>query len=286
MSALALTLVLAAAFLHAGWNYVLKKSGGGVGFVWLFAACSTLVYAPLAIGLFLIQKPQLGLIQLAFLFGSAGLHTIYYLLLDKGYRAGDLSLVYPLARGSGPLIAIVAAVLLLGERPSGSVLAGAVLIGIGAFLLTGDPRKLKENGALHAVRFALMTGVVIAAYTLWDKFAVSALLIPPLIQDWGTNCGRTLLMLPLARRHSASIRATWKNYRRQVILVAILCPLSYIMILSAMVFTPVSYVAPAREISILIAAVMGAHFLAEGDLPRRALAATAMVIGVIALALG
>lgn len=120
MSALALTLVLAAVFLHAGWNYLLKKSGCGVGFVWLFAACSTLVYAPLAIGLLLIQKPQLGLIQLAFLFGNADLHTIYYLLLDQDYRAGDLSLVYPLARGSGPLIAIVAAVLFSASGRAGA----------------------------------------------------------------------------------------------------------------------------------------------------------------------
>ena len=286
MSTLALVLVLTAAFLHAMWNYLLKRSGGGVGFVWLFGAFSTLIYAPLALGLVIWLKPQIGFIQIAFIFGSAVLHTVYFLLLDKGYRVGDLSLVYPLARGSGPLLAVIAAILFLGERPSPLAIAGAVMIGFGAFTLTGDPRKLKENGALHAVGFALLTGTVIAAYTLWDKVAVSTLLIPPLLQDWGTNLGRTLLMVPLASRNSGKIRHAWNNYRKEVITVAILCPLSYIMILSAMVFTPVSYVAPAREISILIAAVMGAHFLAEGDLPRRALAATAMVIGVIALALG
>ena len=286
MSALALTLVLAAAFLHATWNYLLKRSGGGVGFVWLFAAFSTLFYAPLALGLIILQKPQIGLIQIAFIFGSAVLHTMYYLLLDKGYRVGDLSLVYPLARGSGPLIAVVAAILFLGERPSPLAITGAIMIGIGAFTLTGDPRKLRENGALHAIGFALLTGTVIAAYTLWDKVAVSTLLIPPLLQDWGTNLGRTLLMVPLASRNSGKIRHAWNNYRKEVITVAILCPLSYIMILSAMAFTPVSYVAPSREISILIAAVMGSHFLAEGNLGRRVSAATAMVIGVIALAIG
>lgn len=286
MSTLALALVLAAAFLHATWNYLLKRSGGGVGFVWLFAAFSTLIYAPLALGLVIWQKPQIGLIQIAFIFGSAVLHTLYYLLLDKGYRVGDLSLVYPLARGSGPLLAVAAAILFLGERPSPLAIAGAIMIGVGVFTLTGDPRKLKENGALHAVGFALLTGTVIASYTLWDKVAVSTLLIPPLLQDWGTNLGRTVLMVPLAARNSSKIRHTWNNYRKEVIMVAILCPLSYIMILSALAFTPVSYVAPSREISILIAAVMGSHFLAEGNLGRRLIAATAMVIGVIALALG
>ena len=286
MSTLALVLVLAAAFLHAIWNYLLKRSGGGVGFVWLFAALSTLIYAPLALGLVIWQKPQIGFIQIAFIFGSAVLHTVYFLLLDKGYRVGDLSLVYPLARGSGPLLAVVAAILFLGERPSPLAVAGAIMIGIGAFTLTGDPRKLRENGALHAVGFALLTGTVIAAYTLWDKVAVSTLLIPPLLQDWGTNLGRTLLMVPLAARNSGKIKNAWNKFRKEIIMVAILCPLSYILILSAMAFTPVSYVAPSREISILIAALMGSHFLAEGNLGRRLLASAAMVIGVIALAVG
>lgn len=284
MSALALVLVLAAALLHAMWNYLLKRSGGGVGFVWLFAAFSTLIYAPLAIGLIIWQKPQIGLIQIAFVFGSVVLHTVYYLLLDKGYRVGDLSLVYPLARGSGPLIAVAAAILFLGEHPSPLAIAGAIMIGTGAFTLTGDPRKLRQSGALHAVGFALLTGTVIAAYTLWDKVAVSTILIPPLLQDWGTNLGRTLLMVPLAARNSGKIRYAWNNFRKEVIMVAIMGPLSYIMILSAMAFTPVSYVAPSREISILIAALMGSHFLAEGHLGRRLTAAAAMVIGVIALA--
>ena len=286
MSTLALVLVLAAAFLHATWNYLLKRSGGGVGFVWLFAAFSTLIYAPLALGFIIWQKPHIGFIQIAFIFGSVVLHTVYYLLLDKGYRVGDLSLVYPLARGSGPLIAVVAAILFLGEHPSPLAITGAIMIGIGAFTLTGDPRKLRENGALHAVGFALLTGTVIAAYTLWDKVAVSTLLIPPLLQDWGTNLGRTLLMVPLAARNSGKIKNAWNKFRKEIIMVAIMGPLSYIMILSAMAFTPVSYVAPSREISILIAALMGSHFLAEGNLRRRLLASAAMVIGVIALAAG
>ena len=286
MSTLALVLVLTAAFLHATWNYLLKRSGGGVGFVWLFAAFSTLIYAPLALGLVIWQKPQIGFIQIAFIFGSAVLHTVYFLLLDKGYRVGDLSLVYPLARGSGPLLAVAAAIFFLGERPSPLAVAGAIMIGIGVFMLTGDPRKLRENGALHAVGFALLTGTVIAAYTLWDKVAVSTLLIPPLLQDWGTNLGRTLLLVPLAARNTGKIKNAWNKFRKEIIMVAILCPLSYILILSAMAFTPVSYVAPSREISILIAALMGSHFLAEGNLGRRVLASAAMVIGVIALALG
>ncbi|HUL41495.1 MAG TPA: DMT family transporter [Burkholderiales bacterium] len=286
MSALALALVLTAAFLHAAWNYLLKRTGGGIGFIWLFALFSTLIYAPLAFGLVIWQKPHLAFIQIAFICGSVILHTVYYLLLDRGYRAGDLSLVYPLARGSGPLLAVAAAILVLGERPSPLAIAGAIMIGIGAFTLTGDPRKLRESGALHAVGFALLTGTFIAAYTLWDKVAVSTLMIPPLLQDWGTNLGRTFMMIPLAARNFGNVKKAWNNFRKEVIMVAIMGPASYILILSAMAFTPVSYVAPSREISIFIAALMGSHFLAEGNLARRLLASAAMVIGVIALAVG
>jgi drug/metabolite transporter (DMT)-like permease len=93
-------------------------------------------------------------------------------------------------------------------------------------------------------------------------------------------------MAPMALRRSEDIRPTWHRARKDIVLVAVLCPLSYIMVLSAMVFTPVSYVAPAREISILVAALMGTRLLAEGDARRRLAAAAAMVCGVICLALG
>ena len=93
-------------------------------------------------------------------------------------------------------------------------------------------------------------------------------------------------MAPLALRRRAEVRAAWTRQRKAVILVALLCPLSYILVLTAMVFTPVSYVAPAREISILFGALMGAHWLREGEVLRRIAAAAAMALGVVALAIG
>jgi drug/metabolite transporter (DMT)-like permease len=93
-------------------------------------------------------------------------------------------------------------------------------------------------------------------------------------------------MTPMAMRQRRDIRAVWTRWRLSILGVAILCPLSYILVLTAMVFTPVSYVAPAREISILVAAVMGTQLLAEEDGRRRLAAAGAMVIGIVCLALG
>ena len=286
MTGLAISLVLAAASIHATWNYVLKKSGGGVGFVWAFALLSSLLYAPLAFGVVVLQHFQFSTEALAYLLASAVLHTGYYLLLDRGYRYGDLSVVYPLARATGPFLTVLVAVALLGERPGPVALCGAALVVGGALFLAASPAKLREAGAARGIAFAVLTGCMIASYTVVDKQAVSAALIPPILQDWGANLGRVLVMAPLALRRRAEVGAAWSEKKRALFLVALLCPLSYILVLSAMVFTPVSYVAPAREISILIAALMGAHWLQEGDVTRRVAAAAAMALGVVALALG
>lgn len=285
MTAAALALVLVAAFTHASWNYLLKRSGGGIGFVWLFAAISALLYAPLALGTLLWLEPDLGWAHLAAAAASAALHTVYYLLLDRGYRHGDLSLVYPIARATGPLLTVGLAVLLLGERPAPVAITGALLISAGGLLLTGDPRALRSKGIEHAVLIALATGVTIAAYTLVDKTAVAILLTPPILQDWMTNVGRVALMTPLLRTRGEAVRAAWREHRGDVLAVAVLCPLSYILVLTAMQLTLVSYVAPAREVSILIAAFLGARLLSEGDARRRGIAAALMSVGVIALAL-
>lgn len=287
MTGLALTLILAAAFIHASWNFLLKRSGGGTVFIWLFASLSALFYAPLALAVVWWTQPALGWISYSLMLASALIHTAYYLLLDRSYRSGgDLSLVYPLARGSGPLITVIVAVLLLGEHPSTVALAGAALIAGGAVLLTGNLARLRQRGSLLAVMYALLTGCMIASYTVVDKLAVAAFVVPPILQDWAANCGRVMLMSPLALRARHEIVPTWRRARTDIIAVALLCPLSYILVLSAMVFTPVSYVAPAREMSILIAALMGAQLLREGEVPRRLAAAAAMVAGIVCLAIG
>jgi len=286
MTAFALVLILAAAVIHASWNYFLKRSGGGTVFVWLFASLSAIIYAPLAAAIVWWQKPDFGWVHYALMLASAVVHTAYYMLLDRGYRSGDLSVVYPIARGTAPLITMLCAVLLLHERPTLLAVAGALLIGCGAIALTGDPRKLRESGNFHAVGYALLTGCMIASYTLVDKVAVAVWLIPPLVQDWAANLGRVALMTPMALRKRDEIAPTWRRAKKEIVAVAVLCPLSYILVLTAMVFTPVSYVAPAREISILVAALMGTQLLAEGDVGRRLAAAAAMVFGIACLALG
>ena len=287
MTPIALALVLFSAVAHATWNLFAKRAGGGALFIWLFEALAALLYAPLAIYVLAVQRPHIGALGVAFLAGSVLLHLAYFLILQRGYSVGDLSLVYPLARGTGPTLSTAAAIAFFGERPTPLALVGALLVAISVVILVGGPRLAPgAGGARWAIGYGLLTGVVIAAYTLWDKRAVSALLIPPILLNWSNDVGRALLLLPLALRDKRAVRDLWRAHWREALGVAILSPLSYLLVLTALVFTPVSYVAPAREVSILIGAAMGTRLLSEGEAPRSLVAAGAMVLGVVALALG
>jgi drug/metabolite transporter (DMT)-like permease len=288
VTAVALGLVVFSAFIHASWNFVLKKSGGGTGLVACASLTSLIIYAPIVAGATWYMGYQFHPAHLALMFCSGMIHTFYFLLLDRAYRSGgDLSIVYPLARSTGPLITIVVAITLLGEHPGPTAIAGALLIGGSALLLTGNPFAWHKSDARHAVGFALLTGCVIAGYTIFDKASVAAWLIPPLLYDWGCNLFRVCVLVPFTRhRAPGAIASAWRERKGAVIAIALGSPLSYILVLTAMVFTPVSLVAPAREVSILFAALMGAHFLREGDLARRVVAAIGMVLGISGLALG
>ena len=258
MSLFALALVLGAAVLHATWNLLAKRAVADVPFLWLAYLVGAVVFAPFAVAILLIARPALGWPALAFVALASCLQILYF--------------------------ATLGAIAILGERPTPLAIAGALAIVAGALVLTGDPRALAASGAGRAVGFALATGVVIAAYTLWDKTAVSALLIPPLFYDWATVTGQSLLFAPLALRRREELRETWTRRRGAVIGVGILSRLAYILVLTALVVSPVSYVAPAREIGILFGAFLGVRVLAEGHVTRRGIGAAAMVLGVIALA--
>lgn len=103
---------------------------------------------------------------------------------------------------------------------------------------------------------------------------------------WGTTVGQVLLILPYALKNRENAITQWRTNRRSIFGVAILCPLSYILVLTAMVFSPVSYAAPVREVSILIGAIMEARFLVEGDHKLRITAAIVILAGLTCLALG
>jgi drug/metabolite transporter (DMT)-like permease len=286
VSAFALGLILLSAVFHATWNLLAKRAGADTPFLWLAYIVGSIVFAPFAIGILVIAQPAIGWAALIFIAVAIGLQTLYFATLTAGYRAGDLSLVYPIARASGPLLAMIGAIAIFSERPTPVAIAGALAIVAGAFVLSGDPRALLREGAGPAVGFALATGAVIALYTLWDKTAVAIVLIPPLLYDWATVVGQAMVVTPIALQRREAVREAWARHRGEVIGVGVLSRLAYILVLTALVVSPVSYVAPAREIGILIGAILGARVLAEGHVMRRGIGAAAMVVGVLALALG
>lgn len=288
MSTAALALVLVAAVLHATWNFAAKRSGGGLPFVWLGGMFSLALYVPVAALYYWWQQPALPLAAWWVVAGSGLCKTGYALLLQRGYRTGDFSLIYPLARGTGPLLSMIAAVAIFGERPTPLALGGGLAIIACIFYLTGgtslwhaDRRHLRQG-----MLYGFACGCCIAAYTVWDQRAVAHLGLPPLLYDFGTQLVICSLLTPFALRRWPEVARDWRLHWGKALTVAVLGPVSYVLILTAMSFTPVSYIAPAREISILFGALIGARFLKEADAQRRLLAATGMVVGVIALALG
>jgi drug/metabolite transporter (DMT)-like permease len=307
----ALILVLIAAFTHATWNFAAKRSGGGLPFVWVSSTFALALYGIAGTLYWFWRQPVLPPGIWWVIAGSGILKTIYALLLQRAYRHGDFSLVYPLTRGTAPLLATLGAIAFFGERPTPLALTGGALILIGVFLISGGfdelgrtERKrqsvilrMSRSGAARGgssgttrpaqgVFYGLACALCVGIYTVWDQRAVSHLALPPILYDGGTQLVLFGILTPFAWQRRDEVVATWREHRGKAAIVGLLSPVAYVLVLYAMSFTPVSYVAPAREISILIGAIFGAKLLKESDSPRRLLAAAGMVIGIMALALG
>lgn len=286
MTGTAVALILCSAFIHAVWNLMAKRAGGGGAvFVWMFTAWSTAILWPVAVYVWFVQSPDIGWVGFGFMCGTAVLHLLYFIVLQRGYQVGDLSLVYPLARGTGPALSTIGAVLILNERPSAGTVLGLILVVGGVLLLTwqSGPRESDQNRK-SAIVWGVLCGICISTYSVWDKYAVSEVDVPPILLELFTGLAICLMLTPHAMARKDEVRRVWREHRREVLAVAILAPLSYILILTAMSFTPLSSVAPAREISILIGAIFGARFLGETHTTRRIIAAGLMVCGVVFLA--
>jgi drug/metabolite transporter (DMT)-like permease len=168
------------------------------------------------------------------------------------------------------------------------VIGGGLLIIGSVFFMSGGPR-LWQSGHTHlrtSIGHGLAIGACIAAYTIWDRHGVARLAIPPIYYDAGTACTQLALLTPFAWQRRKEVRTVLRQQWRYVGGVATLSPLAYVLVLTALSFTAVSYVAPAREVSIIIGAYLGARVLREEDGRRRLLAAAGVCLGVIALALG
>lgn len=151
MSLAALGLILTAAFIHAYWNLLVKRAAGGPAFVWMFSAATAAIYAPVILLLLVIEPLDYGWREWLFIVSSGILHLLYAVTLNHGYRVADLSVVYPIARGTGPLISTLGAILVLGERPSA---VGA----LGILLIVAEYSSSPEGSRLRSTAIRLAPG--------------------------------------------------------------------------------------------------------------------------------
>lgn len=287
MSALAFVLVFGAAVAHAAWNIIAHGiSRAGVPFLWWGAVGSTLVWVGVVpftggLGTDDLWSFALGVVV------SSVLHVGYMAVLQRGYREGNLSTVYATARGTGPFLSVIVAVLLLGERPSLIALIGvaAVIVGVVAIGLVdrghgGGARRIDPG-----ILFGLLTGVTIAIYTIWDAHAVRTWNLSPVAFMVGT----TLLQIPFysiaVRRRWGAVWALGRTQWRRIVVFGILSPLSYILVLTAIQIAPVALVAPLREVSVVLVSLFGVFVLRESKPWWRIGASLVVVVGIVLLAL-
>lgn len=296
MTATALALVLCAAMLHATWNVAAKKAGGGDAFMVMGALMVGVIWAPVALPLCWDELWSLDRGQWGFVVATTLVHLLYYRSLLTGYRVADLTVVYPVARGTGPLITVIVAVVLLGERPGWLGAAGVAAVCAGVFVLAGGPRLLRPaaDAAAQArlragLRWGGLTGLFIAGYSVLDGVAVKVMLISPILLDWLSNVLRLPFLLPGHwrdwRRDPAAQRAAWRAQWRYALVGALLAPIGYVMVLYALTLAPMSLVSPTREVSMLFAALFGGRLLGEGERWLRVAGAACIAGGVALLAM-
>jgi drug/metabolite transporter (DMT)-like permease len=282
VSPTAFALIAAAACAHAAWNFFAKQARGGLPFVWLAGLVAVVTYALPAATQIAVSDKTVTAAGIAFMAVSGCLHSAYFTTLQRGYAKGELSVVYPLARGTGPALSVLAAVVILGERPGAIALVGAALVVVGVLSLAAGHRHSPRS----SIVFALLTGVTIAAYTLWDAHAVEDLAQPTIAYYWGSELTRAFVLAGPALRNPAGVRIALQHDRKAILAVGLLSPLAYILVLVALTLAPIAVVAPGREASIVIASLLGTRLLGEGDPTRRATAAVAILGGIACLAAG
>lgn len=293
MPASALALVVLAGLIHACWNIAAKKAGGDVRFSFFTSVVMMVVWAPIGLWLGWQQVPAWGALEWSLIAASGVIYTVYFVVLLRGYRKADLTVVYPLARGSGPLLSSLVAILFLGEQISALGAGGVLAVVAGVFLIAGGPGLFRQTHdadkrkRIHkGMLYGLLTGVFIASYTVVDGYAVKVVLVSPILVDYFGNFVRLAFLLPSVLRDPVQACSLWRVQWKYAAVVGTISPVSYVLVLYAMQGAPLSHVAPAREVSMLFAALLGGQLLGEGDRLVRFLGAACIGVGVMALALG
>ena len=287
MSLYVLLLVLTAAVFHASWNLLAKKTKGKTPFIWLQYLASIVLYMPFTVYQLFYSQANFSAPLLWFSLSSALLHIGYFIVLQKGYRSADLSVVYPLARGSAPLFSFIAAIALLDEQLKLNALLGLFLIIAGVLVITGLSFRKEKNGKIMTgITYGVLTGLFIALYTFNDAVAVKSYAVSPITLTVITNAFCAVLLLPFVLPQKKELHREIKVHKWIIIAIALLSPAAYILVLEALKYAPLTVIAPARETSILLGVFMGSAVLNEEDGKRRIIASALILGGIIALSVG
>jgi drug/metabolite transporter (DMT)-like permease len=288
MTGAALSIVLFAALLHALWNYLTKTSRNKIAFNWWAILFSTIIFFPM----FLYYWPMTNISAAGWgcIVATGIFHAFYFWFMGGAYQRGDLSLVYPLSRGSGPLFVPILAVLLLNEHLSASgamgiamVIAGIVGIHLRSFSIQSmrEPFMAIRGGASL---WALCTGGTIAGYSLVDKVGVS-LVYPPVYIYLMFVISLLLLCPYVLVKEREALKIEWRVNRGPILIGGFLVLFTYLMILFAFRLSKVSYVVAAREVSIVFSALFGIFWLKEGHARQKLAGAVLIALGVVFIGL-
>lgn len=285
MNLVSIVLVLTAACVHATWNLIAKKAAGGARFVLLYSMATAVIYFPVL----MLKTPDFtGVIRaetVPYFFGSALLHLGYALALQYGYQRAGLSVVYPTARGTGPIFSMAGAFFFAGETICpGHLLGGALVVsGLLWIGLAGRGGGIQRESMRSGLAWGTGTGLFIAGYTVVDGLAVKRAQVDPFALDYMSNLLRILLLLPLMKRNRAIEGLRSRPLLMMALLVGTLSPLSYVLVLYAMRLAPISVIGPTREVSMMIGLFFGWWFLNEPGIGKKLPGVLAMVAGVLLL---
>jgi len=279
----ALLLVLGAAVCHSAWNLLVKTDARRLEIQSGALIVGVLLCSPV---LLIYSLADVSRLAWGVIFVSGLFEMAYVFALTAAYGAGGLSLVYPVARGTPPLLVVPLAIMFLGERPPWQGLAGIGLVVLGIYAshagLAGSPVARQVNR--RALALALLTGVFTAGYSLVNKLGVSLVPVPLYaFLVFGVDAAlihlvrwvRGGLTLPLGRD------APWGR----TVAVGVLMMAAYLAVLAAMAMAPVSYVVAAREVSVVVTAVLGVLVLRERHSAARVAGAAVIFAGLVVIAL-
>ena len=289
MTAVSLILVLLAAVAHASWNLLLKRADDPEVFAWCLLVVATVLLAPLGVVLF--SYNSVDVTGLWFILATIALHVLYFNLLARGYVQGDLSLVYPVARGMGPMLVPVLAVVFLNEKIEPLAIGGiaAIIGGIYTISWWGNFHQLLRSPLLFlksaGMRYAVLTGLTIAVYSIVDKEGVGH--VQPLLYMYFLTIGTAAMLAPYVLFHKGvkSVRTEWRANAVPITIAGLLTFAAYGLVLTAFSLSRVSYVAPAREVGIVIGVMLGVFLLKEPFGRGRLLGSGFVVAGLALIAL-